>query len=905
MSGGDGSTAVGTGAGAVGLLMAAVRAGSAELVPARLALLGKAERRECLTELKALRKQLRSEWSPVSSRQRQAVLVAGTGCHPGAAGAATWIAGRDFASGGYQHPALVEVLEQQDDAWQIEVITRLGARAGTGWAWPYFPLFDRVVRRTGCPLPDSEGYVGEWLRQRIWHRTYVPDAPFVPLVERLRADPLTPAVVPRVFGLAEAGLLDHHSSASPESTWHRAVATLAAEGVLDRAELLDGCLARLLRGGRPADQRIFLETLTALAPTAEEYAARARDLMAMLDGLSVVAGHAQKVLGELDEAGAVEPELLSEASATVLFRTEKKLVRAQLGLLDKAARRSPERAGAVVLAAAEAFGHPDPGLQERALALVARHLRKAGEAVLPELRFAAEGLNPAHHARAGELLGAQVGGDGTEEPEGELLPPAPVPRPLGEPLGTPEEVAEELSALLAEESPTVAAFERTLDGLVRHAHRDRAALAEALRPVLRVHPWNPAHRWWQCGPRDVLYVATAAAGLLPVRHLWDALTGSGGSPFNHVTVYGKVLAARLEEAAWRLTADRPPLLLATPTDATGALAPAVLVERLAVYEAAGARPGEADLNAALLRVAPTADPATLDTVGRLASPAGRRVAAWLREGGLPAQESERVDFAPTRPRRPGRDHTRLWWEDLRRVVIAQPGIGEGPQGPAGERLDPRFLSLLAESRPSVARARMHNDWTWEPTEHWAAMLPHHREELAARWLDWFADAADRDGRGAPRLLPVLAEAGGPAGLALHLALAYGLGARHTEDRAAAVDALLVLAARGDLDGALLGRELAELVGLGAVKPARLGAALRAAADTGAYGTVWSVLAAALPGLLAGEPHRGLGDVVAVAVDCARRSGARGPVEGVAGAAARPGSSRLVKEARVLREVLEG
>ncbi len=187
------------------------------------------------------------------------------------------------------------------------------------------------------------------------------------------------------------------------------------------------------------------------------------------------------------------------------------------------------------------------------------------------------------------------------------------------------------------------------------------------------------------------------------------------------------------------------------------------------------------------------------------------------------------------------------------------------------------------------------------------MLPWHREELAARWLDHVAAGADRDERGAGRMLPVLAEAGGPAGLAVHLVVAYGLGARHTEDRTAAVDALLVLAARGDLDGELLGRELGGLAACGTVKPTRLASALALAAGTGAYGTVWSVLGAALPGLLgAAEPSvRGLGDLLGLAADCARRTGARGPVAEVTATAAKDGSSRVVKEARALRDVLAG
>ncbi|MFD0279382.1 DUF6493 family protein [Kitasatospora sp. NPDC127111] len=898
----------------VDVLLEAVRSGRTQKVPALVAALGPAERRACLAELKRLRKEIRNEWSERARRQAPAVLVAGAGCHTGPAGAATWIRGQDFVNRGLEGPELSEMVGLQPPEWQVEVVTRIAGNQRPSWSWPYFGLVDSVIRRTGCEVPASDAYAAEWLRRRIWgidDRGHALRGPRATLVERLRADELLPVLVARSFELADlGGVADFGPADRPEGRWPGALAALAAEGRLDGAELIDRSLARLVRGGRPGDQRVFLDVLRALGPTPEEYAARVRDLVALLDGLSVVAGHAQQVLAGLDEAGLIEPEVLAEASSVVLFRTEKKLVRAQLSWLDQAAKRAPERAGPVLLTAAEAFGHPDTALQERALNLVARHLKKAGEAVLAELRLAAEGLNPAHHERAGELLGAPVGGDGPDAGWSELLPPVPRPARLGEPIATPAELAEELSVLLSGR-PGVVLFERVLDGLVRHARLDRPALAEALEPVLRVHPWTGAVRWGDCEPVDVLYVAAAVAGQVEQHRSGPVFRNKGRHALQgaHYTAYGKVLAARLSEAAERIITDRPPFLLATPTDATGALDAAVLVGRLAGYEAVGARPGEADLHAALLRVTPTTDDEVLADAGRLVSPGGRWVAQWLRDGGLPGQPSERVVFAPGRSangsRLHGHTYWERWWEELNRVSVAQPGLGAGPQGPAGERLGAEFRALLDGTEPSVARARKQDEWMWRPTAHWAAMLPHHREEQAARWLDRFADAADREQRGAPELLPVLAEAGGPAGLALHLALAYGLGARFAEDRTAAVDALLVLAAREELDGALLGRELGDLVARGAVKPNRLGQALAAAAETGAYGTVWSVLGPALPALLAGDAVRGTGDVLAVAVDAARRCGARGPVPEVDAVAARSGSSRLVKEARTLRDLLAG
>ncbi|MFF2616968.1 DUF6493 family protein [Kitasatospora sp. NPDC058046] len=896
--------------GPVGELLTTVRSGRLARIPELLAGLDTAQRRAALTALKALRKELRQEWSREATETRGRLLVAGAGCHAGPAAAATWLAGSDFGVRDWaRNSVLHQVVEAQPVEWQVEVVTRLAVRPVRNQGWSMYPVMEAVVRRTGCEVPRGETFVRGWTDRvsDFGSRGARPT-----LAEKLRQDAFTPVLLPELLELADIGWqLTHRHSPRSGDVWTEAIGELAAAGLVDRAELLDRCLARLLRGGKSADQRALLEVLRALGPTPAEYAARVRDLVALLDGQSVLAGHAQEVLAGLDEAGLIEPEVLAEASAVVLFRTEKKLVRAQLAWLDKAARHAPGRSGPVVLAAAEAFGHPDAALQERALNVVARHLKAAGEAVVAELRTAAEGLNPAHHQRAGDLLGAPVGGDGDDPDTGwnALLPLAPEPRPLGAPIGSAVELAEELSALLASQEPAVADFERVLDGLVRLTRLDRKALAEAVEPVRRVHPWRGTNSVGDCTPREILYVVAAVAGETPPWKVWDYLGRKGRSVLRgaHTTVPGAVLAARLEEAAWQVHHAGLPYLLATPTDATGALDAAELVERLAGYEAAGVKPGKADLSQALLRVDVRAKEAVLKAAEALTSPAGRWLAHWLRTGGLPGQPSERVVFAPGKGVRHTNVHGDRWWEEVERIAVAQPGIGAGPKGPGGERLPAEPRALLDGTEPSVARARTVYGWTWRPVAHWFAMLPWHREELAARWLDPFAGGADQDERGAARYLPLLAEAGGPAGLALHLALAYGLGSRHAEDRTAAVDALLVLAARGELDGALLGRELGALVACGTVMAGRLGAALTTAAETGARATVWSVLGAALPVLLgeADQSARGLGDLIALATDCARRTGARGPVAEVTAAAERGGSGRVVKEARALRDVLAG
>lgn len=190
--------------------------------------------------------------------------------------------------------------------------------------------------------------------------------------------------------------------------------------------------------------------------------------------------------------------------------------------------------------------------------------------------------------------------------------------------------------------------------------------------------------------------------------------------------------------------------------------------------------------------------------------------------------------------------------------------------------------------------------------HTVATLPWHPEIAAARLLTGVASAADQDGSGSPSFLQALATTDGPAGPAVHLAVAYGLASVPEQDREAAVRALVLLAARGRLDGELLGRELTELVGLGTLKVPLLTESLRAAtvAPQGA-GAVWAVLATALPGLLACTRPQVHGALLAVSADSARLSGARGELPEVTALAGRPGSSRLLKEARRLRDALAG
>jgi hypothetical protein len=669
--------------------------------------------------------------------------------------------------------------------------------------------------------------------------------------------------------------------------------------------MVDACVARLLRGGSAADQRVFLRLLDALVLTRAEELARVADWTALAsDALSPVAAHAQGVLGSLALDGELTARRLADVSAAVLFRPEKKLVRAQLVLLGKVLLRDPGSASELLPAAAQAFGHQDSKVQERALKLVERHLKKADSPALKgELTLAAAQLIPPLRERAARTLGL---GPSLTEPvvQEEVLPPVPEPVRLAAPPESAAELAEEIGAVMAS-GDDVTAFERALDGLVRHTHQDREGVLEALAPVVERRWWSeieatygyhPADRFTPSG-HGLFGAADAFDLLLATLHgvtrtaeLHTAVTqGPEAADCAHGAL-ARAFDARLWEVAYRLRTDPLPFLLSTPTWSTGLLEPDVLVDRLGGYRRLGVRIGEADFAQALLRVR-RADRAAAERAAEralaLATPEGARLAAWLTSGPaeLPA----------------GRARTE---SDVVVVELAaHPALVEG---------FPAAYQGLGRPVDGSSRHRYCHHWSEEIRPHWLALLPEQREMVAARILRDVAALAVHGSRGPGQVLPLLAESGGEAGEAVHLAVAYGLGARHPEDRLAAVDALLTLAARGQLEPQRLGARLGELIRSGAVKPLRLVESARTAAATGANATVWGILRHTLPALLGDlaaegsvRPMRGLGELLGVAAECAERCGAQEELPHLERAAARRGASRLVTEARRLRRALTG
>ncbi|WP_214412310.1 DUF6493 family protein [Sphaerisporangium fuscum] len=330
----------------------------------------------------------------------------------------------------------------------------------------------------------------------------------------------------------------------------------------------------------------------------------------------------------------------------------------------------------------------------------------------------------------------------------------------------------------------------------------------------------------------------------------------------------------------------PPVLLATPTLMTGHLDPGVLVDRLEACAAAGVEPLAADLRQALLRLPRGAHPVAAERASRVGSRAASSAAAWLAGGGMPDPETG-VKWGYIE------DCTEYLFEEREPehvgAVRLLPVLRAEPTG------DDLIDELLQE--PATWRGAEHgHDMDW-----WPAMLPSHREVVAVnylphllyQWHHW---------RIYPPYLTALAEADGPAGDAMALVLAGFLAGRHQE----AVQALLRMAARGDLPAEAVGRQLVPLIRRARYEVRPVLAALTEAAHGGAYKEVWEILRSMLPTLLPGEgerPNVTHSEAVALATDVATWANARGDIPAVSAFAESGRASRFVRECVRLRDRL--
>jgi hypothetical protein len=589
-----------------------------------------------------------------------------------------------------------------------------------------------------------------------------------------------------------------------DDAWPPALVGLSASGRIDRATLIRLVLHRLREGDKPAALRPMIEIHRLLDPALAERLIHTPDYLDLLTAPVAVASIGQHALRVLDDAGRLDPSSLAAASSTVLTRPDRKLVRAQLSWLDASLARHPEATVPLLAAAGTGLSNPRIDLAELALELLKTH-----PGGLDVVRVRLDSLDGDLRRQAGDALGL---------PAAPCAPSfAPAPRPYAPaPMPPPASPSE----LLSPSDLSPAGLERVLAGLVVAA----AVSPDAVAPLL-----------------------PSLAALAPA----DGPLG--------------LLGARVNELRTQFAAGHPPpFLLAFPALSDGHVDPARLLFRLAEADADGWQPGPYDLAQALLRLPRRIDASVTAAAARLSSPAGRRFAAWLREGGLPdpAVTITTVSGPPTRR------------------LATLPGL----QLPSG------LLPPPAPAGPSPEMAG------------WPLVLPGHREIVAAHVQPFLAP----DHRGGTELLPALARTGGPFGPAMALCLAYGLSARFPEDRRPAVDALLHLAATGGVDAPLVGRELGQLVTAGSAVLGRIVPALTEAQRDGAPHVVWSIARTLVPVLLRlDRPPQATPDLLTLATSTAAATGSRADLPEVTTLAARPARTRLTVEAIRLARTLAG
>ncbi|MFC4116013.1 DUF6493 family protein [Nonomuraea zeae] len=824
--------------------------------------LDEAGRKAIATELpRYVTRQSRSapwwEWP----RARMPLMAAGIACMSGAAAVSAWLLRREFrwASGSGQEEHVLGLLRRRPAEWQADVARRIAARLRLP-DLAHWEVAAAIVRETGAEPPQEDAFMVGWLRELD--------------PATAAGDPLFAAYGPRIFEIDGLGATN---------LWPvvEAVVRLTGDGLLDRAAVIDGLVRRLLRDGSAA--LIPLAGLhDRLDPDLDEAAARARDYARLLPaGPTAVADMALAQLRRLEEAGRLEEELFTESVAALAFRPEKKLLRAAVSWAGDAVLRDARRVDDVLAALAMIFVQDTLALQERAVRLAVKVAPQAGEPGREAVRQAAVELP----AELREKISAAYGGGLAELAElaalAEEQAPAAAPLAAGRasrlppPIASPDELARAIAGFGWPPDPYE--FERLLAGLAEWSHREPAALREALRPWWRSlshgdygHYGGELREGIAEGLRQA-FLAFAA----PERS--KALSRKAGPKHRRpgaLDVLDRLYLSRaLELVPHFEEGGGYPVLLATPTAGTGHIDPGVLIDRLQQLEAAGVAALPADLAQALLRLPREVSGADARRAETLTSEAGRSCAAWMRGGG-PADPEVRVSMG----KGPG------WYAYDLRIAI---------EPPAADLPEP--IRRLFGPRSGYSYTL---DW-------WPLVLPSHRELVAAHLaahLPQTMESRDRQ----VEVLASLVHGEGALGAATAHALVCGMGHMSAAGRAAATDALLTLAARGEVPAAALGEAVTQLAGAGLLKLNRVVAVLEDATQAGAHEAVWALITHILPGLLPKEgerPRPGVADLLAAGARAARIGRVRADLPEVAAVAARKGSSRLVQEARRLRHLV--
>ncbi|MFI7618296.1 DUF6493 family protein [Nonomuraea terrae] len=807
--------------------------------------------------------------------------LAGAACLSGAEQVASWLNRRELRRVEPEADAarMMSVLANRSLEWRRDLAVRLvrRLRPATGPTWRRmealgnWDLAAALVVETGAEPPENDAFVSGWVLRMALRQQANRGAPV------LAGDRLLDHMLPRLFqaqGVAD-GLTWGRVWADGHTIIGELVA-LARTGRVPRQALLDGCMSRFLTGVDAADAGSFVTLWRELKPETAEIPVA--DFVRVLPSASSpVLQLAMEELHRAESAGTLDAGLFAEAVQALAYRPEKKNMAAAVKWIADA---PPARGGAAAAALVPVLDVDTPSLRERAVRVAVKLAPHTTEPDREAIREAGTRL-PADLRRR---LAAAYGAVDEVRPEPVVVPALTATSlpALAPPIASVPELAAELDRPLWPQDPARA--DRILAALVELTHHDRDAVVAGLQPWWRTqwrHPFDASIYVYGMSGGDehigFLLSRCALAVVSPAdsRELTKLLNGEGRWP-SHEPALQRFVQQRFREVISLFErGETVPVLLATPTSPTGHVDAATLVARMERLN--GTEPLEHDFLQALLRLPRRIDPELAARAERLPSEAGRRLAACLRDGGLPdplvTWELEAFD-------RPGSYHQSLQEAHAR---LAPP---EGVPGPLAE-----LWTLV----PKTGYPAFSRNMVW-----WPSIMPSHREAVAAYLLECLPGFMDVE------VVAALTHNDGPVGLATASTIVAGMSHPVPAQRARAADAILTLAAHGELPAADLGRALGHMVVGEQVKLNRITGILDEVSAAGAHAEVWTALAQAVPLLLPGPGEKakaGLGKLLTVAVRAAVLTGAQDDLPGLAELAARKGSSLLIHEARRLYDAI--
>lgn len=433
-----------------------------------------------------------------------------------------------------------------------------------------------------------------------------------------------------VEGGGDLSLAAHDKYCKRPENWSDALVRLAGTGELDRGRLLDASLDALERDFGQFRAGWYSRFHAALDPSLDEQSERCdRYVQLLASAVPPTVALALKALKALDKAGKLPLDDLLGAIRPALLARQKSAALAALQLLASAAKRSPERAPEIAGAALTALVSESAEVQGMALDLVDR-LAAAG---LPEVQAAlAEHLDivaPSVRARLATMLARPTCAIASEPAEERRREVAAIFVPVVPVASADEALGAYLQVLEDPRDPL--AVERAMDGLSRFGAA-LAAGASQLSPLSK-----RAGQIFGTAGYQKIKLALAACGRgwcgegMPGELVRDSRASHGVSGIADDSLAATFLE-RCDEIIARVRRGEALPLLSLPSDSSGRVRPADLVDRLDLYRASGAAPGTVDLALALTRLAREGRAAEAERVDR-SDEAGEAVAFALGIGG--------------------------------------------------------------------------------------------------------------------------------------------------------------------------------------------------------------------------------------------------------------------------------